>query len=107
MTQVVEPEQAPDQPENVELEVGSAINVTEVPEECDVVEEDIPVIYPFPVPSLEAVSVKEDEVLFVKIVTGGEVVWFPEVSLATAVRVCEPFDTEVVFHDTEYGAEIS
>ena len=39
--------------------------------------------------------------LFTVTVTGLEVVRFPAASRAMAVRVCEPFDAEVVFHDIE------
>src|SRR5437773_1743133 len=39
--------------------------------------------------------------------TGDEVVRFPAASLATAVRVCEPLPTVVVFQDTEYGDAVS
>src|SRR5207247_10532598 len=39
--------------------------------------------------------------------TGDEVVRFPAASLATAVRVCEPLPTVVVFQETEYGEAVS
>ena len=40
-------------------------------------------------------------------VTATEVVVFPAASRATAVKVCEPLATDVVFHETEYGAVVS
>src|SRR5262245_21985428 len=36
-----------------------------------------------------------------------EVVVLPEVSRATAVTVCVPLISDVVFHDTEYGEDVS
>ena len=39
--------------------------------------------------------------LFTVTVTEPEVVRFPAASRAMAVKVCEAFDAEVVFHDTE------
>ena len=39
--------------------------------------------------------------------TGDEVVRFPAASLATAVSVCEPFPTLVVFQEIEYGDVVS
>jgi hypothetical protein len=40
-------------------------------------------------------------------VTGSEVNRRPSISRATAVRVCDPLLVVVVFHGTEYGAEVS
>src|SRR5688500_2490809 len=40
-------------------------------------------------------------------VTGAEVVRLPAASRATAVSVCEPLVTVVVFHGAEYGAAVS
>jgi len=40
-------------------------------------------------------------------VTGLDVHSTPSTSLATAVRVCEPWLAVVVFQETEYGAEVS
>src|SRR6185436_13367375 len=40
-------------------------------------------------------------------VTGDEVAVDPDVFLATAVSVCEPFASVVVFNDAEYGAVVS
>src|SRR5438093_6210998 len=40
-------------------------------------------------------------------VTGAEVVRLPAASRATAVRVCEPLATVVVFQETEYGDAVS
>jgi len=39
--------------------------------------------------------------------TADEVVRLPAASRATAVNVCEPFPTVVVFHDAEYGVLVS
>src|SRR3989442_186233 len=36
-----------------------------------------------------------------------EAYWTPTLSVATAVRVCEPLSTVVVFQETEYGALVS
>src|SRR5436190_13348132 len=40
-------------------------------------------------------------------VTAVEVAVLPAASRATAVRVCEPLLTAVVFHETAYGAVVS
>lgn len=47
------------------------------------------------------------EELFTVTVTVVDVVWLPAASRATAVRVCVLFATPVVFHDTEYGTDVS
>src|SRR5882724_1128295 len=40
-------------------------------------------------------------------VTADDVVRLPAASRAIAVSVCEPFPTVAVFHDTEYGVDVS
>src|SRR5258706_4633257 len=45
--------------------------------------------------------------LFTVTVTGEEENLTPRISVATAVRVCEPLLVAVVFQETEYGAEVS
>ena len=46
-------------------------------------------------------------VLFTVIDTAALVALFPEVSVATAVRLCWPFANVVVFNDCEYGAALT
>src|ERR671935_2159491 len=50
----------------------------------------------------------EGETAFATVtVTGVEVATFPAASRATAASTCEPFARFVVFHATEYGADVS
>ena len=49
----------------------------------------------------------EDTVLFTVMVMVFEVLLLPATSVATAVRVCDPFGTPTVFQVPEYGAVVS
>src|SRR4029453_2926034 len=58
-------------------------------------------------PSVDRLKSKDVPPLDTVTATGAEVVVLFDVSLATAVRLCDPFEAVVVFHVTEYGADVS
>ena len=58
-------------------------------------------------PSFVRLKSNDELPLDTVIATGEDVVVLLDVSLATAVRLCEPFTTVVVFQVMEYGEDVS